>query len=77
MLKILFLILFVMSSIAFAQTQEKKEAYRFFGFEKISDDLLKEKFEQFYSEVKKDAVSQGFIINYGSAKEIAKREKNS
>ena len=74
MLKTLFLILFVLSSIAFAQTQENKEAYKFFEFEKISDSLLKEKFTEFFNEVKKDDVSQGYIINYGTAKEIAKRE---
>lgn len=75
MLKILFLILFVMSSVVFAQAQEKKEPYKFFEFEKISDSLLKEKFEQFYDELKKETVLQEYIFNYGLEKEIAKRER--
>lgn len=74
MLKVLFLLLFVMNFAVLAQTQEKKEAYKFFEYEKISDVLLKEKFTEFYNELKKEDVSQGFIINYGTAKEVAKRE---
>lgn len=43
MLKVLFLISILLVLTAFAQGQEKSEAYKFFEFEKISESLLKEK----------------------------------
>ena len=43
MLKVLILILFITSSTVFAQTSEKKDAYNFFEYEKISSKLLEEK----------------------------------
>ena len=75
MLKVLFLILLVMSSVAFAHTQEKQQAYKFFEFENVSKSLLKEKWNEFYNQLKVDKSSQGYIINYGKPKEVAKREK--
>ncbi len=74
MLKTSFLILIVMSSVAFAQPQEKKEAYKFFEYEEISNELLKEKIQSFCDEVDKTSLI-GWIINYGTPKEIASREK--
>lgn len=67
------LILVLMSSIAFAQTEKSQEASKFFEFEKISNSLLKGKFGEFYKKLKNDDTSQGYIINYGTNKEIAKR----
>lgn len=75
MLQVLFLLLIVNSSVDFAQAQLKPNAYEFFECEKISNNLLKEKVKNFYTELKKDSDSQGYIINYGTDKEIAKREK--
>jgi hypothetical protein len=74
MIRILFLLLFLISLSVSAQTQEKKVAYKFFEYEKISDKLLGEKTQSFCAEINKtDWV--GFIINYGSPDEIKKREK--
>jgi hypothetical protein len=69
------LILVLMSFVAFAQAQEKKEAYKFFEFEKISDSLLKEKIEQYCNQLSEEGLSQGYVINYGTSKEISKRER--
>jgi len=74
MRRFLFLILLVMSAAAFAQAQEKKDAYEFFEYEKISHNLLKEKISSFCDEVDKTSYV-GWFINYGTSKEIAKREK--
>lgn len=64
-----------MSLVLFTQAQDNKTAYKFFEFEKISRKLLKEKFEEFHKKLKEDSISQGYIITYGTTKEIAKREK--
>ncbi len=64
-----------MSSVAFAQTQEKQEAYKFFEFEKTNDSLLKEKFMELQGKLSEPPNAQGYIINYGTARQIAKREK--
>lgn len=74
MLRILFLILVAMCSIALAQTQEKKDSYKFFEYERISDNLLKEKIQFFCNEVDKTSWV-GWIINYGIPKEVSSREK--
>ena len=81
MIKIIFLSLLLFSSLVFAQAQEKPQAYKFFEYGKIGDEFLKEKYREFYREIKKDGDvkkddgSRGYIINYGTDKEIAKREK--
>ena len=72
--RVLFLILVVMSSAGFAQTQEKKDAHKFFEYEKISNRLLKEKIKSFCDEVDKTGWI-GWFINYGTPKEIESREK--
>jgi hypothetical protein len=73
MFRVLFLILFAMSSCAFAQTQEKKEAYKFFEYEQIGRKLLEEKIQSFCTEIDKTGWV-GQIINYGTPNEIEKRE---
>ena len=73
MFRFLFFIFVLTFSVSFAQAQEKKEPVKFFEFEKISDKLLKEKFIEYKNALKPNA--QGFIINYGTKKEILKREK--
>ena len=72
--RVLFLSLILFSSVVFVQAQEKPEAYKFFECGRISSKLLKEKYDEFYKKLKKDRDSQGYIINYGTAKEVAKRE---
>ena len=74
MIRVLFLLLIVMSSAAFAQTQENKEAYRFFEYEEISDKLLAEKSQAFCAEINKTGWV-GWIMNYGTLEEIKNREK--
>ncbi|MGI8467586.1 MAG: hypothetical protein ACR2N3_03960 [Pyrinomonadaceae bacterium] len=69
------LILILLSASVFAQTQEKLKTYKFFEYEKISNNLLKEKLENFRLEVMKSKNSQGQIINYGKPSEVAKAEK--
>lgn len=74
MFRALFLILVVMSSFAFAQTQQKPTAYKFFEYETINDKFLKEKLIEFCADVRKDG-SRGYVINYGKDKEIRRRER--
>lgn len=71
----LLFILTMTISTAFAQTEKSQESQKFFEFGKISKSLLKEKTEDFFTELWKDTKSQGYIINYGTNKEVAKREK--
>ena len=81
MLRVLFLILIVMSSVAFAQTQENTEpqktpkAIKFDEFEKATNGNVKMIMDTFYVELSNNPAAQGYIINYGTAKEVAKREK--
>ena len=75
MFRVLFLLLIVMSSVAFAQVQEKKEPIKFFEYEQISDKLLREKFIEYKKMFQPEPAAQGYIINYGTDKEIERREK--
>jgi len=85
MLRALVLLLIVMGSVAFAQTQENKErketdkAYIFAELRKANDYQVKKLFDEFDNRLMKDFGSknelQGYIINYGTDKEIARREK--
>jgi len=80
-LRILFLILIVMSSVAFAQTEENTEpqetpkAIKFDEFEKATNGYVKMKMDVFFVELRNNPAAQGYIINYGTDREIAKREK--
>ena len=81
MFRILFLILIVTGSIAFAQTEENIEsretpkAVKVDEFEKATNGNVKMRMDVFYVELNNNPAAQGFIINYGNAKEIFKREK--
>lgn len=66
--KIIFSILIVFISLAIVRAQEKPKAFVFFECEKISSNLLKEKVDEFYKKLKNNKDSQGYIINYGTAK---------
>ena len=80
-MRILFLILIVMSSVAFAQTEENTEpqetpkAIKFDEFEKATNGYVKMKMDAFFVELSNNPAAQGYIINYGTDREIAKREK--
>lgn len=81
MLRILFLILIIISSITFAQTIEKDgqnenpKAYIFAELGKAKDSEVRKKIEEFSEKLREDKTSQGYIINYGKPKEVGKREK--
>ncbi len=75
MFRALLLILVLFSSLAFSQKKQDLKAYKFFEFGKISNNLLKEKLENFRVEILKSSNAQGYIINYGKAAEIANLEK--
>jgi hypothetical protein len=71
----------VMSSVAFAQTEENTEppetpkAIKFDEFEKATNGYVKMIMDTFFVELSNNPATQGFIINYGTEREIAKREK--
>jgi len=75
MFRILILILVVMSSIAVAQTDEKPKAVKYSEFETATNGYVKMIMDGFYVELSNNPSAQGYIINYGTDKEIAVREK--
>ena len=81
MLKVFFLILIIMSPIAFAQAQENTEpqeflqAIKFDEFEKATNGNVKMRMDAFFVELSNNPAAEGYIINYGTNKEVAKREK--
>ena len=74
MLKFLFLIVIVISSSVFIYAQEKPQAYKIFEYEKISNNLFSKKIKSFCNEVDKTSWV-GWILNFGTPKEIAARER--
>ncbi|CAN5868821.1 hypothetical protein BH20ACI4_BH20ACI4_28260 [soil metagenome] len=75
MFKILFMILIVMGSLAIAQMEEKPQAILFDEFEKATNGNVKMRMDSFFTELSNNPISQGYIVNYGADREIAKREK--
>ncbi len=75
MMRILFLILVLMSSVAFAQTEDKPKAIKFNEFETATGGYIKMNMDAFYIELANDPAAQGYIFNFGTDKEIAVREK--
>jgi len=73
MFRILFLIFVMLSTVALAQTPEKNEATKFFEYGKITDNVLKNKLDEFGAKLFSNL--QGYIVNYGTDREIAQREK--
>lgn len=52
-----------------------QEARKIDEFEEATNGNVKMRFDSFMVELQNDPNAQGYIINYGSAKEIAKRER--
>lgn len=84
MLRVLFLLI-LMSSAVFAQSQQNKEqnetkkAYIFAELGKANNVQVKNLFDKFDSVLIKEFGNkfspEGYIINYGTDKEVARREK--
>jgi hypothetical protein len=75
MFRILFLLLIVMSSLAAAQTEDQPQARKIDEFSAATNGYVKMKMDYFYVELDANPSSQGYIINYGTEREIAIREK--
>ena len=74
MFRVLFVILLVMSSFVFAQTEKKPQAIKFDEFGKLSDEKLEMKIYNFYIELNNNPKTQAFIFNYGNNKDVSVRD---
>ena len=74
-IRVLFLILVGMSSVAFAQTVEKPKAIKFAEFGIATNGYVKMRMDAFNVELENNPTAQGLIFNYGTDNEIALREK--
>lgn len=74
MIRVLFLLLFLMSSVAFAQ-EETPKAVKYGEFKAATNGYVKMIMDGFYVELGNNPSSQGYIINYGTDREITIREK--
>ncbi len=75
MLRILFLILVLMVSFVFAQTEEKPQAIKFDQFSAANDEDIGARVDNFFLELNNNPSVVAYIVNFGTVKEIAKREK--
>lgn len=75
MFKILFLLLFVMCFIGLNYAAKIDSPLLFDEVLKLNKSNLKNVTEKFVKELEKDSQIQGFIINNGTEKQIAVREK--
>jgi hypothetical protein len=69
-----------MSSFAFAQTEDKAPvdspaSIKLYEFGKATNGYVKRIFTEFQVELNADPNAQGYIINYGTDIEIARRER--
>ena len=70
-----------MSSTVFAQMegnakqQETPKAIKLDEFERATNGYVKMKMDAFFADLSNSPAAQGYIINYGTKKEILKREK--
>jgi cell division protein FtsL len=80
-LSLILLFLIVMSSFVFAQKEEKGEtsetsnAVKITEFGKVTNGYIKMELDNFYVELSNNPNGTGYIINFGSAREIARVEK--
>ena len=80
MFRVLFLIFILMSSFVFAQTDNAarvsiNEAVKIVEFETATNGRVKMLMDAFYVELNNNPSATGYIITYGTPKEVAKREK--
>lgn len=75
MFRISFLILVLMSWTIFAQTEKKPQANLIDEFETATNGFVKMKMDSFFADLSSNPEAQGFIFNFGTDREIAKREK--
>ncbi len=74
-LSLIFLILVIMSSFAFAQMPEKPEAIIIDEFGRIPNGDIKARLDSFIVGLQNNPTSLGLIVSYGSKKDIAARER--
>ncbi len=74
-LSLIFLILVLMSSVAFAQTPEKPEALIIDEFGRIPNGHFRSILDNFFVQLQNNPESRGLIISYGLKREVAAREK--
>jgi hypothetical protein len=70
-----FLIFILVSSATFAQTQKKPKPYLFDEFGKVNRSEFNRRYSAFLTELVKDCDLTGYIINYGSAKDVSATER--
>jgi len=75
MFRVLFLLLIVISSIGFSDVAKATSFIVFDEVLKTDKDKLRKVTENFQKELDKDKKFQGYIINHGTIKETARREK--
>jgi len=75
MFRVLLLISVVMSSFAFAQTEQKPEATKYDEFQVATNGNVKARMDAYYIELNNNPTAQGYIFNFGTDKDIAVRER--
>src|SRR5437868_14034798 len=82
MFRTLFLVLVLLTSATFAQTDDnnapkdvRPEAVKLFEVKSATNGYVKMLFSQFLTNLNADPTAQGYIINYGSDIQIARRER--
>lgn len=78
MLRILFLILIMFSFTAFAQTEENvemPEAVKITEFGNVPNGQIRLELDNFFVHLQNDPSATGYIVNFGSAREVARVEK--
>ena len=75
MWRILLLILILFSAVAFAQTQEQPQARKIDEFGNVTNGDVKMRMQDLQIELANNPASLGYVINYGTSKEIAVRIK--
>ena len=75
MFKFLFLIFAVMCLTSFAQSGKTPKAILVDEFETATNGFVKMKMDSFFAELSNNPEAQAFVFNFGTDREIARREK--
>ena len=75
MIRVLFLLLVALSFTVLAQTEEKPKAEKFDEFEAATNGYVKMRMDSFFTALSNNPIAQGYLINYGTDREIAMRER--